>query len=113
MRYGGRKVILRGGLPLLLVVGVVVAATVIAAVISGYVLPGIVAAALVVGAWLAYGLRVRRAVGAWTGPRGDGPAPPGGAGVREPRRPRPHSPAGAAALPGDDDEYPHRAVAIT
>src|SRR5581483_3973937 len=48
-------------------------------------------AALVAGpavaAWLAYQVRLIRPVPA--GPRGDGPAPPGGASVREPRRPLP------------------------
>jgi hypothetical protein len=38
------------------------------------------------------------------GPHRDGPAPPGGAGVREPRRPRPVSPAGAAARPHPDQD---------
>jgi hypothetical protein len=98
-------------LPLLLVLAAAVAATVAAAVVTGYLVLGSVVSAVLVLAWLAFSLRVRRAVVAWTGPGGDGPAPPGGAGVREPRRPRPHSPAGAAELPGDDG-YPNRAVAI-
>ena len=46
--------------------------------------------------WLMLALRVTRLEPA--GPRGDGPAPPGGAGVREPRA-LPLAPAGAAAMP--------------
>jgi hypothetical protein len=38
------------------------------------------------------------------GPHRDGPAPPGGAGVREPRRPLPMGPAGAAARPRPDQD---------
>jgi hypothetical protein len=66
-------------------------------------------AGLVVLAWLAYGVRVRGLMSA--GPRGDGPAPPGGAAVREPRRPLPMAPAGAAARPRPEEEPPGRAVA--
>jgi hypothetical protein len=39
-------------------------------------------------------------------PWGGGPTPPGGAGVREPRRPRPVQPAGSIMLPLPDDESP-------
>jgi hypothetical protein len=91
------------------VVLAVIAGLVATAVLSGYLLFGIGAIVGVLG-WLAIVLRVTRLAPA--GPRGDGPAPPGGAGVREPRRPLPHAPAGAAAIAQyDDDEPPWHAVA--
>jgi hypothetical protein len=55
------------------------------------------ASALVIAAWTTYALRLQRLVPA--GIRGDGPDSPPGAGVREPRRPLPKSPAGAAERP--------------
>ncbi|HZM84811.1 MAG TPA: hypothetical protein VFC19_54510 [Candidatus Limnocylindrales bacterium] len=106
---GRRKLVLRGGLPLRLAFAVAVVATVTAAIATGYPLPGLFAAAGLFVAWLVGAVRVRRAIVLGAGPPGDGP--PGGAGVREPRRPRPHAPAGAAQLPSDDG-YPGRAVAI-
>jgi hypothetical protein len=66
---------------------------------------------LLVTARLGYGLRLARRVPA--GPHGDGPAPPGGAGVREPRRPLPMSPVGAAARPIPDQDPPGHAAAMT
>jgi len=65
---------------------------------------------LLVTAWLGYRMRLARRVPA--GPHGDGPAPPGGAGVREPRRPLPMSPAGAAARPMLDQDPPGQATAL-
>jgi hypothetical protein len=65
---------------------------------------------LLVAAWLGYGIRLARRVPA--GPHGDGPAPPGGAGVREPRRPLPLSPAGSAARPMPDQDPPGQAAAL-
>jgi len=55
------------------------------------------ASALVIAAWTVYALRLQRLVPA--GLRGDGPDSPPGVGVREPRRPLPKSPAGAAERP--------------
>jgi len=60
--------------------------------------------------WLGYRVRLTGPVPA--GPGGDGLAPPGGAGVREPRRPLPMSPAGAAARSQLDDDPPGQAVAV-
>jgi len=105
-----RALIFQGRAPVLLVLLVLLAATLSTAVITGYLRIGSAIGGALVLAWLAYGLRVMRLTP--DGPRGDGPAPPGGAGVREPRRPRPHSPAGAAARPYDDEEPPGRAVAV-
>lgn len=65
---------------------------------------------LLLAVWLGYRLRLTRPVPA--GPHGDGPTPPGGAGVREPRRPLPMSPAGAAARPRLDHEPPGQATAV-
>jgi hypothetical protein len=84
--------------------GLVALAAVLAAVtavmsITGWMLLGSVVTATVLVGWLAYTLRLVRLQPAGPPPRGDGPAPPGGAAVREPRRPMPLAPAGAAALP--------------
>jgi hypothetical protein len=94
---------------LALLLGVVAALT-IAAVATGYVLAGAVVVGVAVLAWLVLALRVSRLQPA--GPRGDGPTPPGGAAVREPRRPLPFAPAGAAAMELPDEECPRRAVAL-
>ena len=80
---------------LVLLVGMV-AALATAAATTGYFLAGAVAIGVAVVAWLILALRATRLQPA--GPGGDGPTP-GGAGVREPRRPMPLSPAGAAAMP--------------
>ena len=85
----------------LLVPGVVAAGAVATLIVLHHVALGTIVLAVAVLAFLT--VTIRRPVPA--GPRsgGDGPAPPGGAGVREPRRPRPVTPAGAAALPLPDD----------
>jgi hypothetical protein len=93
-----------------LLVSVVVAVTA-AAVLTGYFLAGAVIVGVTVLAWLAFALRVSRRL-APAGPPGDGPTPPGGAGVREPRRPLPLTPAGAAAMPLPEEEPPGQAVAL-
>jgi hypothetical protein len=89
---------------------VLVAVAVTTGLLTGYRVAGAGAAGLVLVGWLATVLRIVRPVPA--GPHGDGPAPPGGASVREPRRPRPLSSGGAAVIPMDRDEPPHRAVAL-
>ena len=101
--YRGRR------LPALVLLAVLVA-TLAAGLGTGRI--GIAAAAsgVVAVTWLAYRIRLTRLVPA--GPRGDGPAPPGGAAVREPRRPLPMSPAGSAARPRHDEEPPGQAVAL-
>jgi hypothetical protein len=103
-------VVYRGRLPMLLVLLVLVAAAVTTALLSRHVLASAGGVALLLVGWLAHALRVIRLLPA--GPGGDGPAPPGGAGVREPRRPMPQSPTGAAVMPIDDDEPPGRIVAL-
>jgi hypothetical protein len=87
------------------------AAALAVGVIVGHLIVGAVVAGLAVAAWLATAMRVTRLIPA--GPRGDGPAPPGGASVREPRRRLPVAPVGAAVRPRDEDEPPGQAVALT
>jgi hypothetical protein len=87
--------------PLAVVAALAAVATVTA--ITGLVLVGSVAAATVVVAGIVVALRVVRLLPA--GPfRGDDPTPPGGAAVREPRRPMPLAPAGAAAMPLPEED---------
>lgn|SRR6185437_12154800 len=64
---------------------------------TGHLGVSVLVAGLLVAAGLGYGMRPTRPTAA--GPHGNGPTPPGGAGVREPRRPLPISSAGAAARP--------------
>jgi len=71
----------------------------------------ILGTALLVAAGLGVAMRrSRRRVPA--GPHGNGPAPPGGAGVREPRRPLPISSAGSAARPLPDQDFPGQTAAV-
>jgi hypothetical protein len=109
MRRRQRKLVLRGGLPLLLALAAAIATATVAATLSEALLPGVLAVAVLILTWGAFAIRMRRKALAWTGRPGNDP--PGGAGVREPRRPRPQSPAGAAELPSDDG-YPVRALAV-
>jgi hypothetical protein len=101
--YRGRAAALAA---LVALVGVVLGTGLAAAHLGGSVL----VTGLLVTAWLGYGLRLDRRIPA--GPHGNGPTPPGGAGVREPRRPRPISPAGSAARPMPDQDPPGQAVAL-
>ncbi|GAA4709299.1 hypothetical protein GCM10023263_55910 [Phytohabitans rumicis] len=82
---------------------VVVAPTVVAAAF-GHASIGVVMSFVIVLAWL--GLVVRAVLRArnWRAiaSRGAGPPLPPGAGVREPRRPKPNPVGGAAALPWPD-----------
>jgi len=110
VRLRRRAVVYRGRGRVLLAMLVLVAGAFTSGLVTGHVLAGVGGMALLLAAWLAYALRVTRLVPA--GPGGDGPTPPGGAGVREPRRPRPLSPAGAAMMPIDRDEPPGQAVAL-
>jgi hypothetical protein len=112
LRPGRRRVLLRRrhralvyrGRPVALVAfALLLAGVLTAAGLTGTVLPGAVVAGLLVLGYLAYALHLVRATPAGRGRRGPNP-PGGGAGVREPRRPRPYSPAGAAARPLDDED---------
>jgi hypothetical protein len=84
------------------------AALAIAAAVAGYVLAGATAMGVLLLAGLGLVLRLRRLAPA--GPGGGGPIPPGGVGVREPRRPLPQAPAGAAAMPLPEE--PNRTAAL-
>lgn len=108
-RIGRRRLVYRGKIvPLILIIALAAAALTVGARTGHLGACGLAAGLLVLG-WLGSAMRLTRVVPA--GPRGDGPAPPGGAAVREPRRPRPVAPAGAAARPLDDEEPPWQAVA--
>ena len=113
IRFGHWSVMYRISRWAPLAAALAVAAVLTASVVAGLVAIGSVAAGVVLLAWLTFALRLTRYVPA--GPSapsgGDGPAPPGGAGVREPRRPLPFAPAGAAALPLPDDEDPRHGIA--
>jgi hypothetical protein len=99
----------RGPIPTIVLLLLAAAALVVGGT-TGHLLVGGIGAAVVVAAGLAAVLRITRPVPA--GPRGDGPAPPGGAGVREPRRPLPVAPSGVAERRRyEGDEPPFRAVA--
>lgn len=104
------RLVYRGRLPALALVVALAATALVAGAAVGR--PGIAAvvAGLAIAAWLAYRIRLIRALPA--GPGGDGPAPPGGACVREPRRPLPVSPAGAAARPRHEEEPPARGATL-
>jgi hypothetical protein len=82
------------------------AAVATATAVTGLAVLGSVVAGTVLLAGLVVTLRVMRLQPAGPGP-GDGPAPPGGAAVREPRRPMPLAPAGAAAMPLLDEDQRH------
>lgn len=98
-RRGSRTVTYRGRLPALLLLLALAAAAITTGTITGHVGTAAIAVAGLTLAWAAYALRVLRVTA--IGP--DGGPPPGGAGVREPRRPLPRAPGGVAVLPLDDD----------
>jgi hypothetical protein len=113
LRVRGRALRYRGPWWAFIPFAVLLAATVVAAVLTSALVPGIVVGALLTVGYLAYALRLVRMMPA--GPSGGpGFTPPGGAGVREPRRPLPQSPAGAAArsMEDRDEDPPGRAVAL-
>ena len=93
VRSRHHRVVYAGRWPLAaLAMALCIGAAVVAAVLG----PATIAAAsaLVIAAWMTYAVRLQRLVPA--GIRGGGPDSPPGVGVREPRRPLPKSPAGAA-----------------
>jgi hypothetical protein len=103
------RLVYRGRPALLAVVVTVAGIAVGAGSLAGHSGISSLGAGLVVAAWLAY--RVRLTPPVFTGPHGDGPAPSGGAGVREPRRPLPICPAGSALRPRFEDD-PGDTVAV-
>jgi hypothetical protein len=85
----------------LLLSGLACAAVIVVGVLVSLPWVGLAVAVLPLLVWLTAALRLRRRL-----PSGGGPGriPPGGASMREPRRPLPRSPAGAAARPFPDEE---------
>ncbi len=104
------QLVYRGRASALVPPAVLVGAALVAGTVTGRIGIAAILAGVVVTAWLAYRVRLTGPVPA--GPPGDGPAPPGGAGVREPRRPLPKSPAGSAARPRPDQQPPGQAVGL-
>jgi hypothetical protein len=110
IRTRHRRLVYRGRRAALIVPAALAGAALGTGVATGHLGIGVLLAGLSVTAWLAYSVRLVRPVPA--GPRGDGPAPPGGASVREPRRPLPMSPTGSTARPRPDQDEPGQAVAL-
>lgn len=110
VRTRHRRLEYRGRTALLAVMAVLVGVALGVGTVTGHLGVFALVAGLVVAAWLGYGIRLTRPVPA--GPRGDGPAPPGGACVREPRHPLPMSPAGSAARSRLESDPPGQAVTL-
>jgi hypothetical protein len=110
VRSRHHQLVYRGRIAVLAVTVALVAAAFGAGTATGHLGMSVLVSGLLVAAWLGYSLRLDRRVPA--GPHGDGPAPPGGAGVREPRHPLPLSPAGSAARPMPDQDPPGQAAAL-
>ncbi|GAA5202292.1 hypothetical protein GCM10023322_83970 [Rugosimonospora acidiphila] len=105
-----RQLVYRGRIAVLAGTVVLIAAALGAGTATGHLGTSVLVTGLLLAAWLGHGMRLDRRIPA--GPRGDGSAPPGGAGVREPRRPLPLSPAGSAAWPMPDQDPPGQATAL-
>jgi hypothetical protein len=93
VRFRGRALIYRGRLPMLLLAAGAVTAAIVTGTLFGLTVVAVAAPVAVMLGWLAYAVRLPRFAG------GGGPDWPPGIGVREPRRPLPKNPAGAAARP--------------
>ena len=105
-----RALVYRGRARVLLPALLVAAALLVAGLLTGHLIAAGAGVGGLTAAWLAYALRLVRPLPA--GPGGDGPTPPGGAAVREPRQPRPIAPAGVAARPLEQDDPPGQAAAL-
>ena len=105
-----RRLVYRGRIAAVIALAALIGVAFGTGAVTGHLGIGALLAGLFVTAWLAYSLRLTRPVPA--GPHGDGPAPPGGASVREPRRPLPMSPSGSTARPRPDQDEPGQAVAL-
>jgi hypothetical protein len=110
IRTRHHRLVYRGRLATLLLMLLLAAVVLGVGIATAHLAMSAVVAGLVVSVWLGYRLRLVRPVPA--GPGGDGPAPPGGAGMREPRRPLPMSPAGSAARPRLEHDSPGQAAAL-
>ena len=94
VRLGRHRLLYAGRWPVTALAGLVSVAALVSGLVLGLLLVALAPVA-VVALWAAYALRWRRLEPAG----GNGPDSPPGAGVREPRRPLPKSPAGAAERP--------------
>ncbi len=110
IRTHHHRLVYRGRIAALIVFAVVTGLAFGTIAATGHLVLGALLAGLVVAAWLARSLRLTRPISA--GPHGDGPRPPGGASVREPRRPLPFSPGGSTARPTPDQDEPGQAIAV-
>jgi hypothetical protein len=110
IRTRHHRLVYRGRIAALIALAALIGVALGTGAATGHLGIGVLLAGLCVTAWLAYSLRVIRPVSA--GPHGDGPAPPGGASVREPRRPLPMSPTGCTARPRPDQDEPGQAIAL-
>jgi hypothetical protein len=110
VRTRHHRLVYRGRIAALIALAALIGVVLGTGAATGHLGIGVLLAGLCVTAWLAYSLRVIRPVSA--GPHGDGPAPPGGASVREPRRPLPMSPTGCTARPRPDQDEPGQAIAL-
>jgi hypothetical protein len=110
VRLRRHQVVYRGRIAVLAVLMALIGAGFTAGATTGHSGLSVMLTGLLVAAWLGYAMRLDRRAPA--GPPGNGPAPPGGAGVREPRRPLPISTAGAAARPRPEQDPPGPAVAL-
>ena len=110
LRTRRHRLVYRGRVAALIVLAASTGAALSAGTVTGHLGIGTAAAGLIVVAWLASSLRLTRPVS--SGPPRGGPAPPGGASVREPRRPLPVCPAGSAARLRPDQDAPGQAVTL-
>jgi hypothetical protein len=110
IRIRHHRLLYKGRIAALIALAALIGAALGTGAATGHLSIGVLLAGLSVTAWLAYSLRLIRPVSA--GPHGDGPAPPGGASVREPRRPLPISPSGCSARPRPDQDEPGQAIAL-
>jgi len=110
IRTRRRRLVYRGRPLALMALAALAAAALGTGTATGHLGVGAILTGLAVTAWLAYSLRLTRPMPA--GPHGDGPGPPGGASVREPRRPLPICPSGSNARPTPDQDEPGQAIAL-
>lgn len=110
IRSRHHQLVYRGRIIVLAVTVALIAAALGTGTATGHLGVSVLGTGVLVTAWLGYGMRLDRRIPA--GPHGNGPLPPGGACVREPRHPLPLSPSGAAARPMPDQDPPAQATAL-
>ncbi|MFC5004726.1 hypothetical protein ACFPIJ_43735 [Dactylosporangium cerinum] len=110
IRTRRHQLVYRGRIAAPIVLATSTATALSAGAATGHLGIGAVVTGLIAMVWLVSTLRLTRPVP--SGPSGDGPTPPGGASVREPRSPLPVRPAGSAARARPDQVEPGQAVAL-